>query len=898
MAGYDNNGINDLGDGDVTMEDTDMMSNDNVTTDMLEEYGVWVKVEPEVIEEEEEEEKEEKTDEEHDYLTTLDDESVDDTDSASIEVTEKDDDLEHISFDDLEIPSEEDIDTSEFDVKIDQGEEKAGIEDMEELSIDDFLGGEETGEVETKTEEGIDEGLEEGAFEESEEGTGDADIDISLEGLEEEAEQEITEDDLIPGLEEEIYLSEEEMGFDEGEVEGIKEESETARLEKGEALESMDIEAGEDIEDLSEDDFKDIEMTDIPELELEENIDGMAMDTGEKAIDRTSEDTFTVEDISEDFEISGEDEGKGTDEIEVPLSEKMPEQRFDDLETIETDLKTSMPKKDEFESIDTTSILNKIEKELYSIKEDLAHLKKDLSELRKPSLAPGTGSDMSVSSPDTSGFFDQEEDETIALTGDELNNILNTAEITEEEAEETAVADEDITPKESKGKGVQEEEKEIEISDAGIESIELEETPIEETWDEPPQKGKAVQKKPSLEMSDEEVIDDFATDSISIESDTGEFIEVDSTGEESLIKDDIEGFEEIPEMELDEGMAETEIKEKITDEDEIELEEGFTDESVSEVASGTEESISDMEEIGGETESLSEDLLALDEEVELEIPEEEVFEEKDGSLKESGADDVFFDADEEETSMLEAEIDEAIASDFQDGKGGIEETDIEDLIAEEDSFETIDKSHGGEKGTLEDEEEVIDVSIPDEELELELPEEEIEETEEFDVAESEEVDAGEEEIGGKKEEAISAEADKAAMEEIDISEFGLDEDMEDIKTKKEEKTVTAEEEPGTEAEEPSLVDETPEEITITAEEPAMTPSFESPEDHSGEIEIFPETLKNDLKSVLSYMDELLENLPDDKIKEFSRSNYWITYKKLFEELGIAPKDSEIYSEKL
>jgi hypothetical protein len=33
------------------------------------------------------------------------------------------------------------------------------------------------------------------------------------------------------------------------------------------------------------------------------------------------------------------------------------------------------------------------------------------------------------------GFFDEEEDETIALTGDELDNILNTAEITEEPAE-------------------------------------------------------------------------------------------------------------------------------------------------------------------------------------------------------------------------------------------------------------------------------------------------------------------------------------------------------------------------------------------------------------------------------------------------------------------------------
>jgi hypothetical protein len=35
------------------------------------------------------------------------------------------------------------------------------------------------------------------------------------------------------------------------------------------------------------------------------------------------------------------------------------------------------------------------------------------------------------------------------------------------------------------------------------------------------------------------------------------------------------------------------------------------------------------------------------------------------------------------------------------------------------------------------------------------------------------------------------------------------------------------------------------------------------------------------------MDQLLESLPDEKIEEFARSEYFDTYKKLFKELGLA-----------
>ncbi|MDR1785988.1 MAG: hypothetical protein LBR23_05955 [Spirochaetaceae bacterium] len=49
----------------------------------------------------------------------------------------------------------------------------------------------------------------------------------------------------------------------------------------------------------------------------------------------------------------------------------------------------------------------------------------------------------------------------------------------------------------------------------------------------------------------------------------------------------------------------------------------------------------------------------------------------------------------------------------------------------------------------------------------------------------------------------------------------------------------------------------------------------------------PGDITEEIKSVLLYMDKLLENLPKEKIEEFARSEYYATYKNLFSELGIA-----------
>ena len=47
-----------------------------------------------------------------------------------------------------------------------------------------------------------------------------------------------------------------------------------------------------------------------------------------------------------------------------------------------------------------------------------------------------------------------------------------------------------------------------------------------------------------------------------------------------------------------------------------------------------------------------------------------------------------------------------------------------------------------------------------------------------------------------------------------------------------------------------------------------------------------EQLQDDIKTVLLYMDQLLESLPEEQIEKFAKSEYFEIYKKLFDELGI------------
>jgi pilus assembly protein FimV len=121
------------------------------------------------------------------------------------------------------------------------------------------------------------------------------------------------------------------------------------------------------------------------------------------------------------------------DAVDVPLADDAPGAgHFDDLETLTDDIASPPPAA----AARQPEVLSRIEVELRSIRSDLAALKQELADLRRPAPpSRATGATAEPASDAKPAFFEEEEDDTIALTGDELDNILNTADITEEAAD-------------------------------------------------------------------------------------------------------------------------------------------------------------------------------------------------------------------------------------------------------------------------------------------------------------------------------------------------------------------------------------------------------------------------------------------------------------------------------
>jgi hypothetical protein len=120
------------------------------------------------------------------------------------------------------------------------------------------------------------------------------------------------------------------------------------------------------------------------------------------------------------------------------------------------------------------------------------------------------------------------------------------------------------------------------------------------------------------------------------------------------------------------------------------------------------------------------------------------------------------------------------------------------------------------------------------------------------------------------------EAEPAAAEPLELVE-----ELPDLSLADEQATPTAE---GGEPVELELMEEA-EGVAAEplAELPAESPSAGARPPTEEEL---PEDLREDVKSVLSYLDQLLEALPEEKIKQFAQSEYFGVYKRLFEELGL------------
>jgi pilus assembly protein FimV len=461
-------------------------------------------------------------------------------------------------------------------------------------------------------------------------------------------------------------------------------------------------------------------------------------------------------------------------EVEVTLSEDIVEKdHFNDLEALETELASVTTRKRE-PSASSAEILSRIEEELRSIRTDLTQLRGELSGLRASAAeAPAAEEEVNQAAP--GGFFDEDEDETIALTGDELDNILNTAEITEEPLESAPVE----TPT---------MELETEAA-APQEDILSYETPVLEEGPTPAAAPAEEEAEP-VDLAEETLV--LADD---------ELPAMEEALEEPLLTE-AEADELPAELVLEEEPAEA-LPAKAADElPSLDLE-GLPE---------IEEELAPVEEAPARKTAADEESETIDLET-LDLGEEPTV----VNAVAEQVEDVEALGDLESIPELTEEATEEQGPTDADIEALADEVDLEALAAEAQELE--DEVPAAPK--------VDDLEL----VELEAP-------------------------------AEPAAKPAEQAEEIEISfESDLDKDVESLEQLAEPESL-----------------ETVEQVAEAEEaESAAKPA------PAGGI---PDNLKDEIRTVLKYMDHLLEALPDEKIQEFASSDYFVMYKKLFEDLGL------------
>jgi hypothetical protein len=557
---------------------------------------------------------------------------------------------------------------------------------------------------------------------------------------------------------------------------------------------------------------------------------------------------FSIDEFSDDFSLSGEDSGKGdglsldggedfslgeaesgagfspedadfsfseedldlslpedTPAVEAAAPEESPEDSapdddagFDEisLEDLLGGVADELPEDEAPEKAGTedspsadksTRLLMQIAEELSSIRAELSALKQEFSAVRGGAEGEGRG------------FFDDSStDDKIALTGDELNNILNTADFTEETGADAAEGALPDFPEGDTSGGSEAVSPEIDTNELSLDDLaelgepagELElpaeaEAPVE--FGEP---ELSLQEEPEVDLSTESPGDVELSADLSTELSLVDLSD-DSIGADFSIEGPENGGDNAKPGELSPAESAVILEESAGDE-------------------GTEDS---------EEPDISLDMSFPDEEISLDNFDE-------GALDLSGAviEEPDLGAEIQENPVLEPALDDIALFD-----GGPGEEDGEfSLDAALESPGSPDGEGAAEISGTEGEE-IPPARTRGEDLDQIIPEG-------FVIEEPDDEGTG--------------------FGDLDSLEEGipLDEIPEAVLVEEDEET-----EPGTEIEGP--------------EEP--------------EVSALPGNFKTELKQVLSYMDQLLESLPEEKIEEFAKSEYFDTYKKLFKDLGLA-----------
>ena len=636
-------------------------------------------------------------------------------------------------------------------------------------------------------------------------------------------------------------------------------------------------------------------------------------------------------------------------------------------------------------------LLKQIVNDLSGLKNELNSLKNDFAELKShnsldPSAPKSAGGEYSDSNKENTGFFQSDDsDETIALSGDELSNIVNSSDIYEDDkdSQEETVTEEPVVED-----SVEPVDEELSINETALDFQEEpnktqettlpsdEENAILES-DDFVNEETSENQETSLPSDEENAILE-SKDSLKNEMDfndenpfgsVNESIEipeeVDSQSDLSIDIDDT-SLEEPDLNQIDEEESEDISIPKVQDfsPDDMFVESSSNEDFIQSVSASsseetedstlleTTETSSEQNEIPSDEvieipeisnaddtilseETIEENAEEISEEVneepvlenEIEISEKTIENENDDIFETSGDsnnDEMFneniFDSTENQEEPLndsEPVLPEQRDDEFKPLDSVVKE-------AEKDIFE--EDSSDGYISEIMSEEPSIQESLSDENVDyLSKNDEDITQEQDSFVSEEdsgtltldelEDVSQG---ISETEETEYLDDSSSDKTETEDIFEENLSQVQDDTK-----EVVDAQEEKGNPEILEQIQDEIPTVASITEgltepEENVFEKTFgeesgsdfttpessvniedaieiENPEDNSlTQIEEtndneLSKDIKNDVKSVLLYMDKLLESLPDEKIREFAASEQFETYKKLFDELGLINK---------
>jgi len=145
------------------------------------------------------------------------------------------------------------------------------------------------------------------------------------------------------------------------------------------------------------------------------------------------------------------------------------------------------------------------------------------------------------------------------------------------------------------------------------------------------------------------------------------------------------------------------------------------------------------------------------------------------------------------------------------------------------------------------------------------------------------------EVEYKIEEGFSSEKDvdfdDITLENSQLDDFVIPEELDYSMLSHENKESTSTE--GTDMSYLDEKDSSDDEVSIDIPETQDIAVEEGGDIEASDSDALPSNIKEEVKSVLVYMDQLLESLPEDKMKEFAESEYFEMYNRLFSELGIS-----------